>query len=143
MAGNIKKKVIEQQAHEIRNKWGLTLFEPIRLKSLLIQLNVLTVFQSMSNEFSGMAVKIGKGVDTQRFMLVNSNSTLGRQHFTICHELYHLFVQEDFFSMICEAGRFDKKDIEEYNADWFAAYFLLPEAGIMRLIPKQERQKKR
>lgn len=142
MSHNIKRKVLEQKANELRNEWALTLFEPVRLKSLLMQLKILVVFRPMSFDFSGMAVKIAIGNQFQRFMLINSNSTLGRQHFTICHELYHLFVQENFFSMVCQTGRFDKKNVEEFNADWFAAYFLLPEAGIMRLIPEEERLKK-
>ena len=142
MSYQIRKKNIESKANELRNKWGLTLFEPIRLKSLLMQLKVLTAFQSMSYEFSGMAIKIAGGNKFQRFILINSNSTLGRQHFTICHEIYHLFVQSEFFSMVCQTGRFDKKHPEEFNADWFAAYFLLPEAGIMRLIPEEESKKK-
>ena len=142
MSYNIRKKAIEQKANEARTSWGLTLFESIRLKSLLMQLNVLAVFQPMSYEFSGMAIKIADNKNFQRFMLINSNSTLGRQHFTICHELYHLFLQKDFFSMVCQTGRFNKKELEEFNADWFAAYFLLPEEGIMRLIPELEKQKK-
>ena len=142
MSNNIRKKTIEQKANEVRNRWGLTLFESIRLKSLLMQLNVLAVFQPMSEDFSGMAIKIADDKYFQRFMLINSNSTLGRQHFTICHELYHLFVQENFLSMVCQTGRFDKKNAEEFNADWFAAYFLLPEEGIMRLIPENEKQRK-
>lgn len=142
MSFSIRKKTLEQKANELRNEWALTLFEPIRLKSLLMQLNVLSIFQPMGPDFSGMAVKISGANNIDRFMLINSNATLGRQHFTICHELYHLFVQPDFFSTTCQTGTFDKKDPEEYNADWFAAYFLLPEAGILRLIPDVERQKK-
>ncbi len=144
MGAAIKKKAIEQKANELRNEWALTGFEPVRLKSLLMQLNVLTVFKPMGNYFSGMALRVKEEEEHEdsRFMLINSHSTLGRQHFTICHELYHLFVQEEFSSVVCQTGKFDKKDVEEYNADWFAAYFLLPEAGILRLIPQSERQKK-
>ena len=142
MAVNILKKALEQKANELRNEWAITVFEPIRLKSLLMQLGIMTVFQEMSHHFSGMAIKVEANGINERFMLINSNSTLGRQHFTICHELYHLFVQEDFFSMVCQTGMFNKKNHEEFKADWFAAYFLLPEAGIMRLIPETERLKK-
>jgi len=37
---------------------------------------------------------------------------------------------------------FDKKgNPEEYNADIFASYLLLPEAGIWEMIPESERTK--
>jgi Zn-dependent peptidase ImmA (M78 family) len=74
-------------------------------------------------------------------MLINSNHRLGKQHFTVAHELYHLFVQGDFKHEISNSGKFDKSDKEEYRADWFAAYLLMPDAGIESLIPKQELSK--
>lgn len=126
---NIKK---EASQFRLINGFGQT--EPIRLKSLLLKLNVLTAFKPLNDAFSGMAVK----ANNHRFMLINSNHTLGRQHFSICHELYHLFIQSDFSSMICQTGTFNKKDKIEYEADWFAAYFLMPEEGILSLIPEKE-----
>lgn len=90
-----------------------------------------------------MAVKVqGNGEEIHRFMLINSTHTLGRQHFTICHELYHLFVQENFTFKACATGLFDaKKDREEYNADVFAAYLLMPHDGILSLIDWDELEK--
>jgi Zn-dependent peptidase ImmA (M78 family) len=88
----------------------------------------------MSDNFSGMAIKHG----VHRFIVINSNHRVSKQHFTIAHELYHLFVQEEFISEISNAGRFDKKDKVEYEADWFAAYLLMPEEGLLSLIPKPE-----
>lgn len=71
-------------------------------------------------------------------MLVNTRHSVGRQHFTIGHELYHLVIQEGFSFQMCKAGKFDKKDLEEYNADIFSSYFLMPEAGIIKQIPEEE-----
>ena len=31
-------------------------------------------------------------------MLINSNQPRGRQHFTIAHELYHLFIEEKAYT---------------------------------------------
>ena len=75
------------------------------------------------------------------FMLINSGNTIGRQHFTISHEIYHLFIQEDFNSRICQTQTFDKTDLNEYKADLFAANFLMPEEGIFELIPQNELNK--
>jgi Zn-dependent peptidase ImmA (M78 family) len=71
-------------------------------------------------------------------MLINSALPIGRQNFTIGHELYHLFIQSDFSFQMCNAGKFDKKNKEEYNADVFSSYFLMPEAAIIKQIPEQE-----
>ena len=34
--------------------------------------------------------------DDVKFMLINANHSIGKQNFSIAHELYHLFVQENF-----------------------------------------------
>lgn len=76
--------------------------------------------------------------------MVNSNHSIGKQHLTIAHELFHLFKQANFTSRFCRAGRFDRKgDINEYHADLFAAELLLPEEGIFKLIPDEEMVKDR
>lgn len=130
--------VLEKKANDFRNSNGIGSNDSIRLKSLLYKLNVLTVFKPLSSTFSGMAIKVENGKEIKRFILVNSSKTLGNQHFTICHELYHLFIQEKFTSMVCTTGEFKRSDGEEYNADIFASYLLLPETGIKSLIPDEE-----
>ena len=129
--------VLEKKAFEFRRTAGLSSDDPIRIKSLLTKLGVITVYKSMSEPFAGMALK----VDENRFILVNSKHSIGKQHFTICHELYHLYVQENFSSMICNTGRFDKTTGEEFNADRFASILLLPGDGIMSLIPEDQLSK--
>lgn len=125
---------LKKEASKFREVNGFGANDPVRLKSLLLKLNVITVFEDLGSDFSGMALKAGK----HRFMFINSGHSLGRQHFTICHELAHLFIQEDFDSMICKTGKFDKKDRIEHDADWFAAYFLMPEEGLLSMIPDEE-----
>lgn len=125
---------IEKEAAEFRNKYGFTNLDPIRLKSLLIKLNVITLFKPLSDNFSGMGVKVGNN----RFILINSNHSIGRQHFSICHELYHLYIQDDFTPHHCLSGIFNKNDKIEYCADLFAAYLLMPKDGINSLIPDEQ-----
>lgn len=126
--------VLEKKVVEFRKFAGLSDTDPIRFKSLLSKLNVITVFRNLSADFSGMAIK----VEENRFILVNSNHSLGKQHFTICHELHHLFVQEDFTSMICDTGKFNSSNGVEYNADRFASILLMPESALKALIPDEE-----
>lgn len=128
---------IEKEASEFRTKNGFSNSDPIRLKSLLLKLNVITLFKPLSENFSGMAIKVGGS----RFMLINSEHSIGRQHFSICHELYHLYIQEGFMPHHSSAGVFNKKDSIEYQADLFAANLLMPKEGIINLIPDKELSK--
>lgn len=135
-------KRLELSAQDFRQKNGLSFTEPLKLKSLLQKTNVLTIYKPLSPKFSGMSIKIELPEKTYRFMLINSEHPVGKQHFTICHELYHLYYQKDFKAAISCTGLFDKKgNPEEYNADIFASYLLLPESGIWEMIPEDERAK--
>lgn len=108
----------------------------LSLDRLLMRLNVLTVFRPLSSHFSGMAVKTP---DNERYILINSSHAVGKQHFTICHELYHLFVQRDFNHMVCNTGLFNSKgDRQEYYADLFAANLLMPEDTILEMVTEEE-----
>lgn len=133
----MNKLQLKNAANRLRLDYGIGLNEPIRIKSWMLKLEVLVVFKPLSAEFSGMAIKQNKN----RFMLVNSNHRMAKQHFTVAHELYHLFVQEDFHHEVSNVGKFDKSDINEYHADWFAAYLLMPDDGILSLIPEDEIRK--
>ena len=74
MAVNLK---IKKEADDFRRKHGLGSKDPINVKGVLLKLRVLAVYKPISPNISGMAVK----TDGYRFMLINSNDTLGRQNF--------------------------------------------------------------
>ncbi|MFC4871743.1 ImmA/IrrE family metallo-endopeptidase [Negadavirga shengliensis] len=128
-------RILEKYAAQFRSEHGYSNQESIHLKSLLHKLSVLAVFRPLAMGISGMAIKVGTN---NRFMLINTARTLGHQHFTICHELYHLYIQKNFDYHVCQVGYFDKKAKEEYNADSFAAKLLMPEEGVITLIPDAE-----
>lgn len=132
------KFVIEKQVSAFRKDNGLSTSEPVTLKSLLLKLNVLTIFRPLSESFSGMCLKDASG---HRFMLINSNHPLGRQHFTIAHELYHLYVEEKPIPHKCNPGSGSKNPVEQC-ADMFASSLLMPEAGLCQLIPEKELETK-
>ena len=50
---------LEKEANWFRMKHGYNGMEPIPLQSLLLALNVLTLYNPLSNNFSGMAIKAG------------------------------------------------------------------------------------
>jgi Zn-dependent peptidase ImmA (M78 family) len=130
-------RVITKKAAEFRQENGLNSTEPILLKSILLSNNVLTIFKPLSQFFCGMAIKSGES----RFILINSDHSIGKQHFTIAHELYHLFKQPDFKFKACRTAIFDKSDMDEFNADVFASHLLLPEEGLIKFIPDSELKK--
>lgn len=129
----------ESKVVEFRKKNFINPSESLNLNSLLRTLKVITVFKPLGNEkFSGLAIKSGD----LNFMLINSDHTIGRQNFTICHELYHLFAQDDFNYQVCNTGQYDNTDPEEYRADLFASFLLLPEELILSRIPITEYESK-
>lgn len=126
-------RIIEREALLFRLEKGLTSYEPINLKSLLLKYNILTLFRPLSENFSGMCIKSQSG---KMFMLVNSTQSRGRQRFTIAHELYHLYIEKNPTPHICTVG--EQKNPSEKNADAFASALLMPADGIMQLIPEEE-----
>ena len=133
------KELIKKEALLFRQQFGLSPFEPIYFKSLLQKLKVQTMFRPLKNQnISGMAIKVS---DNLRFMLINTSLPKGRQHFTIAHEIYHLYVQSGFSHYSCNTGQFQKKIITEYLADIFASNLILPEEGLYNQIPDEELEK--
>lgn len=124
--------LVESQVSKFRRTMGLSDSEAVNLKSLLLKLNVLTIFRPLSDNFSGMSLKSGE----KRFMLINSNHSISRQNFTIAHELYHLYIDQNPIPHNCY-GSGKKSDIEQC-ADAFAQMFLMPSDGVMQMIPEDE-----
>lgn len=124
--------LVESQASKFRQMTGLSDSEAVNLKSLLLKLNVLTIYRPLSDNFSGMGLKSGD----RRFMLVNSNHPKCRQHFTIAHELYHLYLDPNPTPHNYMAD--GKKNDVEQCADAFALMFLMPADGVRQMIPDNE-----
>ncbi len=116
-------------AVRFRNMINLPQDNPFPAEEVLQQQNILTVFRSLSEKSYGFSIKVG---EEYRFMMVNSNSTIGRQHYTIAHEIFHLFFDEDPRPHMCEG---EKSPVEQF-ADMFATHLLLPRAGILSMLPK-------
>ncbi len=123
---------VESQASRFRQFSGLSETEAANLKSLLLKLNVLTVYRPLSSSFAGMSLK----GNNKRFMLINANDQRCRQHFTIAHELYHLFIEDSPVPHKCDID--GKKCESEQCADAFAHMFLMPAAGVRQMIPAEE-----
>ena len=125
---------LKAHAAHFRSRFGYSNSEPIDFRSLLWKQDILTVFYPSSADFSGLSIT----ADDNRFVLINSNQSVGRQNFTICHELFHLFYDIDFSPHKCQTESFPRKNESELRADLFASFLLLPEDGIIDLIPESE-----
>ena len=128
--------MLKKDASELRTELGYGISDSINLKNVLVKLDVIAVFKPLSDSFSGMAIK----TNFKDFILINSNHSMGRQNFSICHELFHLYKDPDFTPHHSTAGNFIKSN-SEYRADIFASYFLLPEDGVLSLIPNNQLKK--
>lgn len=120
----MKEKIeLNSEAINLRKQFGEDSNSLIDIFSLIHNNDDLTiVFYPMSSRLSGICIRDGKN----KIIGVNSNSTYGRQRFTIAHELYHLFFHEDFKSIVCFTDLEMNKDTQEKEADMFASYFLAP-----------------
>lgn len=64
---------------------------------------------------------------------VNSAHSLGRQHFSIAHELYHYYFDENLTGNICNTFKFkNQRNRSEKLADYFAVHFLMPTDGVLK-----------
>jgi Zn-dependent peptidase ImmA (M78 family) len=128
---------MKKEASKFRSDHGLDTKCPINTKNMLMNLKVLTIFRPIQSDFSGMAIKC----NDLKFILINSKHSIGRQNYSILHEIYHLFIQKDFNTMICYSESSNKKNASDRDAELFASLILLPEEGILDKIPKQELSK--
>jgi len=119
------KVKLKKDAIEFRRELGYGITDSVNLYSLLIKLDIIAVFKPLSNNFSGMAISISK--PEQNFILINSDHSIGRQNFSICHELYHLYKDEDFHPHHSYAGMFNIKAKNE---------LILPQKTGQRVKPK-------
>lgn len=141
----MNKLILENLANEFRvGRLQISLFEPVSIHKALRATGVLCSFRPLKDEISGMAIKIQHEGDPQahRFMLVNTNDIYCKQRFTACHEFYHLIYQQNFSKSV-DDFKYSSKEREEKNANSFASFLLLPEAGLKMLAPVEEQRKDR
>lgn len=125
---------LEELADKFRADYCFSAFEPMNVKTLLRKLNILALYRPLSENSWGLSLKTH---DSKHFfMLINSNSTRGRQHFTIAHELFHLLYEENPVPHFC--NNLNSKDSSEKNADMFASCLLMPRQGLLQNCPKEE-----
>ena len=119
----VDKMQILKKALQIREELGIEESSPIDIFALVQNIPHLSlVLYPLGKNISGMCIRIGK--DT--VIAVNSGMSVGRQNFTIAHELYHFYFDETGKTVICNNKVIGGGNTIEQNADQFASYFLIP-----------------
>lgn len=129
----IDKYDIYRKAMKLRKKFCLDLESPIDIVSIAHSIENLTlVFYPMSENVSGACYKD----DSPSFLiLLNSNMSLGRQHFSLAHELFHAYYDDNQTQIVCPANLKSKSEVER-KADLFASFFLIPDEALDNAINK-------
>lgn len=119
-----------KKAVNLRKQLGEDATSPIDIFTLAFSIDYLSiVYYPMGDHLSGMCIKDGKN----RVIAINSSMTLGRQRFSMAHELYHLFYDEEQLTAIC-AKQIGAGSAKEEEADQFASYLLMPPDALSDLI---------
>lgn len=118
-------------AQKFRSEHGLSMTEPISTKTVLRKLGILTMYRPLSEKSFGISAKSESG---RMFMMVNCNSTRGRQHFTIAHELYHLLYDDSPEPHMCGGVAIGV----EKDANLFASALLMPREGLLKMVSDEE-----
>lgn len=129
----IDRQKISAQAIKLRYELGVDALSPVDI-SVLVQTmsNMTLVYYPLPEELSGACYK-GNGISS--LILINSNMSLGRQHFSLAHELYHAFFDKTMPKFICPSN-FESRSEDERKADIFACQFLMPELAVEKALSK-------
>lgn len=111
-----------KKALSLRKELGENATSSIDIFALTYMIERLSiVYYPMGNNLSGICIKgIGGNV-----IAINSSMTIGRQRFSMAHELYHLYFDDDKLTTVC-AKTIGAGSEKEKQADQFASYLLMP-----------------
>jgi Zn-dependent peptidase ImmA (M78 family) len=108
----------ETRAIETRNEFGLSNTESINIFEVLkYNANVSIIKMPIDSGLYGLFLKKGEA----KAILINSDTSLGRQYFTAAHEYYHLKYNVNLNG---------KQNHLEKEADTFASYLLMPREAL-------------
>lgn len=118
------------KAVRLRKQLGEDATSPIEIFALAYSIDRLSVvYYPMGERLSGICVKGYKN----NVIAINSSMTLGRQRFSMAHELYHLYYDDDKLTTVCSKKIGIGSD-KEIQADQFASYLLMPPDALSDMI---------
>lgn len=130
----MNKMDLSNKAASVRKKLGADSYSPIDIFALMQNIPELTMtLYPLGANISGVCVKMR----SSSLIIVNSGMSIGRQKFTLAHELYHYYFDENLLSTICPT-QIDSGDIKEREADYFASYLLIPQPALYELLQSRK-----
>lgn len=128
----IDKLELSTKALSLRKELGEDTTSPIDIFSVAHTIPHLTlVYYPMGDHLSGMCIKN----DGNPVIAVNSSMSVGRQRFSMAHELFHLYFDESEMSTVCAIKIGGGNEVEKAS-DQFASYFLMPPVALSETIKK-------
>ena len=111
---------MDELACYCRKEWDVNEFDSIDIFHVVQNKikNLTIVFTDLGNSISGACNKEHK----EKVIFINSMDSLGRQRFTLAHEIFHLNYDENTYS-ICDKSSNEKI---EKKANAFASSLLMP-----------------
>ncbi|HEX5929634.1 MAG TPA: XRE family transcriptional regulator [Solirubrobacterales bacterium] len=124
----------EYLARLMRERWCLDDDPmPNNFESLIEDLSGLSIaLEPLSEQVAGLYAC----VDETAIALVDSSVPLGRQRFTVAHELCHFLLRDTDRLIVDE--RLTGKSNAERRANAFAAHFLMPAKSVRRYLRERE-----
>lgn len=123
---------------QLRLRLGEDANSPIDVFAIAQSIEHLTiVYYPMGNNLSGICLKNSTG---NNVIAINSSMTLGRQRFSLAHELYHLYFDENM-TAVCAQKIGAGNEIEK-EADLFASHFLMPAAALHTKVEEMQKKNK-
>lgn len=89
---------------------------------------ITIIFCPISEKTSGICIN----KNNIQIICINSAMNLGRQRFTLAHELYHLCIEKEIKFKVCNDNNYN--DPSEIEANEFASFLLMPEDALKNYI---------
>ena len=112
-------------AEMLRHEWGIESFASVNIRSLVYSniRNLTVLWFPMKTSISGCCSKTKE----DKVIFINTNHTIGRQNFTLAHELYHLLYEDIGDFIVCGV---DNDSQSERNANKFASNLLVSDSAL-------------
>lgn len=126
----IDKMDLSNKASNLRKRLGEDGESPVDIFKLVQKIkNFTLVFYPLGTNISGVCYK-GKNSNV---IVINSDMSVGRQRFSLAHELYHLYFDDSTVNVVSPT-MIGSGDENEKKADQFASYFLIPSSSLYDMV---------
>ena len=116
---------LSNKALDLRRQMGEDSYSPIDIFAMVQRINNITlIMYPLGEHISGYCRKY----EHTTIIVINSSMTVGRQRFSLAHELYHVYYDTSMTSFVCT--NFNNKSQNEQEADIFASFLLMPQTAL-------------